>query len=194
MTIAIPKGRLYKSLCKLFQTVGVILPEEGRQYFYKDFFGNNINLYIAKPKAIPQLLESRLCQYGFCGKDIMIESMATVNELYDTNLNKVSIVLAAKHNAEFPINRPVICATEFPNIANSYFIEKGLPHYVLNTSGATEGYTDVGADCIIDLCETGITLERNGLEIKEVLTTSSTRLFSNVNAPHIDIINQIIKQ
>lgn len=193
MNIALPKGRLYHQLSEMFSKLGIQLPQETRQYFFKDFFGKDINLFIAKPKAIPQLLESNLCQYGFCGSDLMKESMVDTNLMVSTDFNSIDIVLATKRNYSFPKNRPVICATEFPNISSSYFSTKGIPHYILQTGGGTEGYSDIGADCIIDICETGDTLRQNNLEIKEYLAKSSTCLYSSLSATnHPDIIKTII--
>ena len=200
--IAFPKGRLYGQLKETLKQVGTTIPDatESRQYYYKDYFGEGIDLFIAKPKAIPQLLESGLCQYGYCGKDIMLESLvmagkktSDVVELLDTKLNAIDIVLASKKGEDFiPKDRPIICASEFPNIASRYFTSKGLSHYVLDTGGSTEGYPYIGADCIVDVCETGATIESNGLEIKEVIDKSSTRLYGMKDAT-LDIFKILYK-
>lgn len=197
LILAFPKGRLYKQLAELMKGIGFELPdvESTRQYHYKDFFAEGVDLFVAKPKAIPQLLESGLCQYGFCGQDIMLESLVpknTVEELANTHLNSIRIVLAAKKGGEFiPKKRPVICASEFPNIASRYFTDKGLSHYILDTGGSTEGYPFIGADCIVDVCETGVTLEKNGLEIKEVLAESSTAFFGRTDHKGCHLIDEI---
>ena len=53
------------------------------------------------------------------------------------------------------------------------------PHYILNTAGSTEGYVEIGADCIIDVVDTGKSLEANGLYINKVLFNSDTCLFTH---------------
>lgn len=187
MNIAIPKGRLFNSVIGAFiQNCGDTPPIYERKYFYKDFFGKDINLFIAKPKAIPQLLESGLCDFGFCGYDIMMESMvdpSVVKEYADLDFNKIKIVIATEPNKDInSLDRPLICATEFPNIASKYLTDRNISHYILNTAGCTEGYSFIGADCIVDICETGETLGANGLVIRDTICESSTRLFGRTDA------------
>lgn len=190
--IVFPKGRLYTQLAEKIELPDI---DKTRQYYWKDFFGTGVDLFVAKPKAIPQLLDSGLCHYGFCGKDIMLESLVsgdTVNEICDTGLNKINIVLAAKKGEDYiPKGRPIICASEFPNIAGMHFMKSGLSHYILDTGGSTEGYPYIGADCIIDVCETGTTIESNGLEIKEVITESSTAFYGRSDAKEVEQIKKL---
>ena len=204
ITIAIPKGRLYEGVREFLASKGICImsfEQTDRQYFFRDYFGNDINLFIAKPKAIPQLLESGMCQFGFCGKDIMEDSNSSMIDegnivmLKDTMMNSVDMVFAINPNVDFNnLHRPIICATEFPNVATKYLVgKKGLSVYTLNTAGSTEGYVHVGADCIIDVCETGETIKANGLVINDILFRTSTCLYglSNVYVPNI--IKNIIK-
>ena len=201
ITIAIPKGRLIRGIREVFTAQGIELPNDERKYFYKDFFGKGVNLFIAKPKAIPQLLESGMCHFGFCGRDIMEDFSSVLQEsgkislLKETHQNEVDMVFAVNQNTFFNcLHRPIICATEFPNVAAKYLIgKKGLSAYILNTTGSTEGYIHVGADCIIDVCETGETIKANGLVIKDVLFKTSTCLYgvSDIEVP--DVIKIIIE-
>lgn len=201
ITIAIPKGRLYENIKKYFNEYfsNYQLPESNtRQYFYKDFFGKGINLFIAKPKSIPQLLDSGLCHFAFCGKDIMknyLLNNKTICYLANTGLNKVNIVYAVKNNLDLlSLKRPIICATEYTVIAEKFLIENlGQSIYVLNTTGATEGYVHIGADCIIDVCETGKTIKTNGLNIENILFTSTTGFYGITNIIYPPVILDIIK-
>lgn len=201
ITIAIPKGRLYEGVREFLVERGIkIMPfeETNRQYFFKDYFGKGINLFIAKPKAIPQLLESGMCQFGFCGKDIMEDSNVGLDSselLCHTHKNIVNMVYAVnpKINQE-NLNRPIICATEFPNIAAKYLVgNKGLATYILNTTGATEGYVHIGADCIIDVCETGATILANGLSIRDILFATCTCFYGVKGISMPEIVKQILK-
>lgn len=187
MNIAIPKGRLFNSVINtIIRNCDDTPPIYDRKYFYKDFFGKDINLFIAKPKAIPQLLESGLCDFGFCGYDIMMEYMvdpSVVKEYADLDFNKIKIIIATEPNKEIlRLDRPLICATEFPNIASKYLTDRKISHYILNTVGCTEGYSFIGADCIVDVYETGETLSANGLIIRDTICESSTRLFGRTDA------------
>lgn len=200
VTIVIPKGRLFRYMREIFAKQDIELPSDGRKYFYKDFFEKGVNLFIAKPRAIPQLLESGMCQFGFCGKDIMEDFSSVKQEegkitiLKNTHQNEVDMVFAVNPNVDFNnLHRPIICATEFPNVAAKYLIEKkGLSTYILNTTGSTEVYVHVGADCIIDVCETGETIKANGLVVKDILFKTSTCLYGVNNIEQPAVIKQLL--
>ncbi len=182
-TLVLPKGRLYEGIFKLFSSKKLLLPHsDSRHYFFPQWF-DDCNIFIAKPKSIPHLINSGLCEFGFCGEDLVADSDCSdkVMLLHKTNLNKISIVIASPRE-ELPnnITKPLIVASEFPLIATKYFTEKKLPHYILPTSGSTEGYTSIGADCIVDVCETGDTIRANGLHVNDIVMDSSTSLFTHV--------------
>ena len=51
----------------------------------------------------------------------------------------------------------------------------------MNTSGSTEGYIDIGADCIIDVVETGTTLKANGIKILSNIINTDTCIFEHAS-------------
>lgn len=172
-TIALPKGRLYKQLYDFYDYIGITLPHPNtKKYFFEEYF-DDCNLFIVKPKSIPQLINSKIIEFGFCGYDIVdnTDYNDSVIKIFDTNLNKVRLVVALRDNMNDLLKqkRPLIIATEYEVVATNYFTKLGVPHYVINTTGSTEGYIDVGADVIIDVVETGNTLVENGLTIYETL-------------------------
>ena len=161
-TLILPKGRLYNDIQKFFQLKGFLLPDENsRQYYFPNWF-EECNLFIAKPKAIPQLLYSKMAEFAFCGNDIINNSdyNQSIYPIYSTGLNKIKICLCSRLDKEtlLHLKRPVIVASEFEIIASRYFTNLGVPHYIINTGGSTEGYLDLNADCIIDVVDTGKTL------------------------------------
>ena len=80
------------------------------------------------------------------------------------------------------LKHPIICATEFETIAKHYFTNKmHCPYYILNTSGSTEGYIDIGADCIIDVVETGATLKANDIKILSNIINTDTCIFEHAS-------------
>lgn len=184
--LAIPKGRLqdYVNLIavnKIGLDINKVLNEKNK-YFRNDVL-ENVDLFYAKPKAIPQLLYSRFVEFGFCGKDIMANSGyldSDFVELCDTGLDKVSICLMSNKSKEelYSKNGPIIVATEYEILADNYFTKRGIPHYILNTSGSTEGYIDINADCIVDVVETGKTAEANGLKVIDVIMESTLCLYA----------------
>lgn len=193
--IALPTGRLYPTLEKYFSNIKITLPSlTERKYFYPNFV-NGLDLFLAKPKSIANLVGCGYAKYGICGEDIIL------NSLYKDELEvieqlgefKVRICLCSRFTKEelFNLKRPILVATEYENIATEYFEKSGHPYYVFQTYGSTEGYIDLqGVDCIIDIVQTGETLKQNHINILEDITTSSTVLFKRKdNKESFNLIN-----
>lgn len=196
-TIAIPKGRLFNQLNDLIfeksnHEIKLPFDRDNRSYYVPDFM-NDCNLFLAKPKSIPYLINSKFCEFGITGFDLMNNTDFTdkIYEIKDLGLNKVSMVLASKFKELKKVSRPLIVATEFEVVADKYFNNLGSPYYILPTFGSTEGYADLGADAIIDVCETGKTLKENGLNINDILFETSTRIFGHVELCECDLPNLI---
>ena len=69
------------------------------------------------------------------------------------------------------------------NIARKYFSQKAVAVKVIKLYGSIELAPLVGlADAIVDLVETGSTMEQNGLKIVETISTSSAHLVCNKNS------------
>nr|DAF43644.1 MAG TPA: ATP phosphoribosyltransferase [Myoviridae sp. ctNQV2] len=199
-TLILPKGRLYNDIQKFFQLKGFLLPDENsRQYYFPNWF-EECNLFIAKPKAIPQLLYSKMAEFAFCGNDIINNSdyNQSIYPIYSTGLNKIKICLCSRLDKEtlLHLKRPVIVASEFEIIASRYFTNLGVPHYIINTGGSTEGYLDLNVDCIIDVVDTGKTLKDNNISIIDILFKSETTLFGHIELMDSwfpNVINKIIE-
>lgn len=122
---------------------------------------------------------------GFAGADWIEETGADLVELLDTNLNPVRLVVAAPTqilvDGKLP-DRPLVVASEYPNLAARWIADRGLDATVLTTFGATEVFPPEDADCIIDNTSTGSTLRANGLHIIDEVLTSSTRFYASKTA------------
>lgn len=182
--LAIPKGRLYPAIKEMFEKCGIAMPDaDTRQYYFPDW-SEDCALFICKPKAVPELMHSKFVDFGFCGYDIMDDSEYTDEFacFLHTTKNEVRVCVCSQMTMKQLRNlkRPVIVATEFVTLATKYFTRLGIPHYILNTSGSTEGYISIGADCIVDVVETGETLRANNIDIIDTLILTDTCLFEHV--------------
>ena len=184
--LVVPKGSLYTGVKALFNECNIDMPDENTRKYYFPDWSDDCALFIAKPKTIPELIASKFCEFGICGYD-MVNNSEYENELElisHTGLNKVQICLASKMTLDelTSLKHPIICATEFETIAKHYFTNKiHCPYYVLNTSGSTEGYIDIGADCIIDVVETGATLKANDIKILSNIINTDTCIFEHAS-------------
>jgi len=70
-------------------------------------------------------------------------------------------------------------ATEYPNIARSYFEKVGVPARVIASAGATEAKVPNIVDAVVEITETGSTLRAHGLEIIDDVMVTSTKLIAN---------------
>jgi ATP phosphoribosyltransferase len=65
-------------------------------------------------------------------------------------------------------------------VASTHFGARGIPVEIIALSGSVELAPALGlADLIVDLVETGRTLQENGLSVVEVITESTGRLVVN---------------
>lgn len=141
-----------------------------------------------------------MAEFAFCGNDIINNSdyNQSIYPIYSTGLNKIKICLCSRLDKEtlLHLKRPVIVASEFEIIASRYFTNLGVPHYIINTGGSTEGYLDLNADCIIDVVDTGKTLKDNNISIIDILFKSETTLFGHIELMDSwfpNVINKIIE-
>lgn len=188
-TLVLPTGRLYSPLVNYFLSeYNIELPKlEERKYFYKDFIkDSDINLFLAKPKSIANLVGCGYADIGICGQDIILNSqykneLEVISVLGDL---KVRISLCSKKTKEelLSLKRPILVATEYDIIATEYFEKIGHPYYIFQTFGSTEGYVDLqDVDCIIDIVQTGKSLKSNNISELEVIAESSTVIFKRKN-------------
>ena len=76
-------------------------------------------------------------------------------------------------------------ATKYPKVAGAHFLERGISVEVVRLAGSVELAPGLGlSDCIVDVVETGRTLEENGLEPVEEVAASSARLIVNRASYH----------
>lgn len=176
LSIGIPKGRPLPGLQDFLVSRELFLPGvNSRKYLNK---GMASSIFSIKPRAIPQLVSLGMLDVGFCGKDIIEESIyENLVEVIDLGLNKVRIVAAAQdENILKNISKPLVVATEYPNLADMWLSNLGIPHITIESYGSTEGYIPNLADIILDVFESGKTLAANNLKVIESLGESSTVL------------------
>jgi ATP phosphoribosyltransferase len=195
LRLVIPKGRLKSKVFALLCDCFEVNLQSARNYVPL-FPEDNIRAKFCKARAIPQLIAMKKYDVGFCGLDLMKEyylrsGSQNSSQIKCLDFNKVRVVVAVSSHRrpDFLLNppkRPLIIATEYPNIASDWALKRGLAHVILQTWGSTEGYVPEDADIIIDCCETGETLAANKLKEIETLFYSSTCIFSNCpNDPRV---------
>jgi ATP phosphoribosyltransferase len=182
LTIAIAKGRLQTATLDLLTSAGLCFSSEtlsSRRLAVEDESGR-YRLIFVKPADVPVYVEHGIADCGIVGRDILLESEADLLQPLSLNIGACRIVVAARSDA--PINQLGILkvATKYPQIAARHFAARGLAVDLIELSGSVELASVLGlADCIVDLVETGKTLQENGLDLVEVISDLTARLVVN---------------
>jgi ATP phosphoribosyltransferase len=210
LTLAIPKGRIYKELAPLLGRVG-ITPDAA---FFDDgdralkFATNIAGLSIIRVRAfdVATFVAHGAAELGVVGSDVIQEfSYAELYAPLDLGIGKCRLSVAEPtvtvgepgERAISPrsgaqgwsvdqpgaMNTHTRVATKYPNITERYFAQRGVVAECIALSGAMELAPATGlAQRIVDLVSTGDTLRANGLvEIEKVMDVSA-RLIVNRSA------------
>lgn len=184
LRLALPKGHMYAEVASLLADAGVQVRPTARSYRPAVSLAN-VATKVMKPQNIVEMLDLGRRDLGFAGADWVEELDADVFELLDTGLDPVRIVAAAPEglvqDGRLP-DRPLIVASEYERLSRRWIAERGLNASFARSYGATEVFPPEDADVIVDNTATGATLQANHLEVIDVITTSSTRLYASPEA------------
>jgi ATP phosphoribosyltransferase len=182
LTIAIAKGRLQAEALDLLTSAGLGFSSEtlaSRRLAVEDESGL-YRLIFVKPADVPVYVEHGIADCGIVGRDILLESDADLLQPISLNIGACRIAVAARNDAPVSQLGMLRVATKYPRIAARHFGARGVAVDIIELSGSVELAPVLGlADCIVDLVETGKTLQENGLCIIEVITESVARLVVN---------------
>jgi ATP phosphoribosyltransferase len=182
LTIAIAKGRMQRDALELLRRAGVSVSDEAlasRRLAIEDE-GGRFRFVFVKPSDVPVYVEHGIADCGVVGRDVLLETEADVLQPLDLKIARCRIAVAAKDGAP-PFRAGVLhVATKYPRVAAAHFGSRGVPVEIIELSGSVELAPVLGlSDCIVDLVETGRTLEENGLRVVETITESTARLVVN---------------
>ncbi len=188
--LGIPKGSLEAPTIALFQRAGWKLDVGDRSYF-PEINDERIECLICRPQEMSRYVENGVLDAGITGKDWVAENDSNVYVVADLIYSRTSgrptrWVVAIRHDS--PIRRLADLngkrvATELVRFTKQYFAERGIDAKVEFSWGATEGKVATGlVDAIVDITETGSTMETQGLRILHELMQSNPQLIANHDA------------
>lgn len=198
LTIAITKGRLQPKALDLLTRAGVRLSPEAtssRRLAVEDESGR-YRLIFVKPADVPVYVEHGIADCGIVGRDVLLESDADLLQPLSLKIGACRIVVAARNDAPPRQLGMWRVATKYPRIAARHFGTRGVAVDLIELSGSVELASVLGlADCIVDLVETGNTLQENGLSVVEVVTESAARFVVNRASYQLkaEAVGQLIK-
>jgi len=184
VTVALPKGRLAEEAVRFLADAGLAVPsdlESSRQLILST--GDGFRYLLAKPGDVPTYVAHGAADIGIVGLDVLRESREDLYEPLMLPFGYCRLSVAApKDRPKRPLRletRPRV-ATKFPNLAESFFRSRGISSDIIVLKGSVELAPLVGlSDMIVDLVQTGSTLEANNLEEIEVIMPSQAVLVVN---------------
>lgn len=182
INVALPKGRLGEKVYELFEMAGYpceSIKEDSRKLIFENKAAG-VWYFWVKPSDVAIYVERGAADIGVAGKDILLEYRPDVYELLDLNMGKCRMAVAGKQGFRDNTNRTLKVATKFSNIALEYYSRQGRDIDIIHLQGSIELAPILGlSDVIVDIVETGTTLQENNLVVLENIVPISARLISN---------------
>ena len=182
LNVALPKGRLGEKVYDMFEKAGFECPsikEESRKLIFENEEAG-VRYFWVKPSDVAIYVERGAADIGVAGKDILLEYSPDVYELFDLDIGKCRMAVAAPRDFRDNPQKTLKVATKFSNIAQSYYSSKGRDIDIIHLNGSIEIAPILGlSDVIVDIVETGTTLKENNLEVFETIVPISARLIAN---------------
>jgi ATP phosphoribosyltransferase len=195
LSLVIPKGSLERATLELFDAADLTVRRSSERDYHAVIDDPRIErVRFLRPQEIPSYVEQGLFDFGITGRDWITETGADVATLGELQYSKatsepVRVVLAVPAAVSWQsvsdLPDGVRISTEFPALTRRFLEERGVKAVVIPSYGATEAKVPDIVDAIVDLTETGASLQRNGLRILDTLLTSYTELIAN-HAAYID--------
>jgi ATP phosphoribosyltransferase len=189
LNLVVPKGSLERATLQLFEDADLkIWRASEREYRGRIEDPRIVSVMVLRPQEIPTYVEDGFFDIGVTGEDWVAETGANVVKVtpleYSRNTDRpVKVVLAAPLSAGISspdqMKPDARISTEYPNLTRAYFERLGIPVRIFLSYGATEAKVPAIVDAIVDVTETGSTLQRNGMEIVDVILESRTQLIAN---------------
>ena len=182
LNVALPKGRLGEKVYAIFEAAGFPCPsikEQNRKLIFENE-ECGVRYFWVKPSDVAIYVERGAADIGVAGKDILLEYRPDVYELFDLNIGKCRMAVAAKKDFRDDPTKTLRVATKFSRIAGEYYASIGREIDIIHLNGSIEIAPILGlSDVIVDIVETGTTLKENDLEVKQTIVPISARLIAN---------------
>src|SRR3989441_9549017 len=183
LTIALPKGRLQKPALERFARAGVVPDEEpGIARGLLIPAGSAARFVLLKAGDVPLYVERGAADLGVCGIDQVLESAADLLTPIDFGFGRCRLCLAAPggKSVTAELGRSLRVATKYPPLSSQWFVRRGVPVDLVHLFWSVELAAVSGlTDAIVDLVESGRTLEENGLVVIDEILQVTARLVVN---------------
>ncbi|NLF79560.1 MAG: ATP phosphoribosyltransferase [Clostridia bacterium] len=199
LSIALPTGRMCEQACRRLSAAGYDcrgITGPNRKLIFEDR-ERRLRYLLVKPRDVAMYVAHGAADIGVAGRDVILESEPDILELLDLGFGRCRLAVAAKKGWHDHTDRLLRVATAFPHVAEEYFLRQGRQIELIRLHGSVELAPLINlSDVIVDVVETGATLQQNNMEIIAEIAVSSARLIANKSSYHFNLaqINQICKE
>jgi len=185
ITIALSKGRLAEQAIELLEAAGYdcsAAKEKSRKLILEDE-KTGFRFIMAKPADVPTYVEYGAADIGVVGKDTLLEESRQLYEVLNLGFGACRMCVCGSTDLigklDMIPNKRV--ATKYPHIAKEYFeMKKHESVEIIKLNGSVELAPLIGlSEVIVDIVESGKTLEENGLTVLETIADISARMVVN---------------
>lgn len=189
LKLGLPKGSLEEATLELFDKAGWKIRKHPRNYF-PDIDDPELSISLCRVQEIGDYVASGILDAGITGLDWLTETrrladvIQVTDLVYSKNSNKpCRWVLAVAGDSAFKAPEDLAgkrVATELRGLTRDYFEKLGIPVEIFYSYGATEAKVVEGlADAIVEVTETGATINAHGLKIIAEIMDSTPVLIAN---------------
>lgn len=168
LRIAIPnKGSLADSSIAILKEAGYRQRTDSRDLVLTDS-SNGVEFYYLRPRDIAIYVGSGELEAGITGRDLLIDSGASAEEVLALNFGGSTFRFAGKAGSSLAVKDIAgkRIATAYPGLVENHLSNLGITASVVRLDGAVESSVRLGvADLIADVVSTGNTLRQAGLEV-----------------------------
>ena len=189
LKLVLPKGSLEKATFELFADADLPVKRNSAVTYQATVADPRIeSVRILRPQEIGGYVAEGLFDIGICGRDWVEETSATVASLGELQYSKatnqpVRIVVAVPGDSPWQrvedLPAGVRVSSEYPNLTERFFAERGVDADIRLSYGATEAKVPDIVDVVVDITETGSAIRAAGLRIIDTILTSYTEVVAN---------------
>lgn len=185
ITIALAKGRLAELTVDLLEKAGLNvseLREKSRKLIFTDE-KNKFKFILVKASDVPTYVEYGAADIGVVGRDTLLEDGKDLYEMIDLGFGACRMAVAGPGALAGKLDsmNHIRVASKYVNIAKNYYqFEKKQSVEIIKLNGSVELAPLVGlSEVIVDIVESGKTLQENGLVVLEEICKLSARFVVN---------------
>jgi ATP phosphoribosyltransferase len=189
LVFGIPKGSLQESTIQMMLRAGYRVEVHPRSY-YPAIDDPEMEARLIRPQDMPRFVEKGTVDAGLTGADWVAENESDVVAVAELvyakqHLTSVRWVIAVPQDS--PLERledleGKSISTELVSVTRKFLKRRGVSARVEFSHGATETKVPDLVDAIVELTETGASLDANRLRILDTVMESTTQLIASRQA------------